>query len=61
MLKEELELDSELKVGPSGSFIVEVDGRPVVKKESLGFPTEQQIVEAVSKAIGRSPGPSGST
>jgi selenoprotein W-related protein len=39
-------------VGPSGSFIVEVDGKPVVKKESLGFPTEQEIVEAVAKVVG---------
>ena len=52
MLKKELNLDAELKVGPSGSFIVEVDGTPVVKKESFAFPTEQQIVEAVSKVVG---------
>ena len=39
-------------MGPSGSFIVEVDGQPVVKKESLGFPTDQQIVEAVAKVVG---------
>jgi selenoprotein W-related protein len=44
-------------VGPSGSFIVEVDGQPVVKKESLGFPTEQQIVEAVAKVVGGSSAP----
>ncbi|WP_239014609.1 Rdx family protein [Archangium violaceum] len=60
MLKKELNLDAELKVGPSGSFIVEVDGRPVVKKESLAFPTEQQILEAVSKAVGGSSNPPGS-
>ena len=45
-------------MGPSGSFIVEVDGNPVVKKESFAFPTEEQIVEAVSKVVG---GPSVST
>lgn len=39
-------------MGPSGSFIVEVDGNPVVKKESVAFPTEQEIVEAVSKVVG---------
>ncbi|QRK13510.1 hypothetical protein JQX13_08110 [Archangium violaceum] len=59
-MKKELNLDAELKVGPSGSFIVEVDGRPVVKKESLAFPTEQQILEAVSKAVGGSSNPPGS-
>nr|WP_198956331.1 Rdx family protein [Archangium sp. Cb G35] len=54
-MKKELNLDAELKVGPSGSFIVEVDGTPVVKKESFEFPTEQQIVEAVSKVVGGPP------
>ena len=57
VLKKELNLDSELKVGPSGSFIVEVDGQPVVKKESLDFPTEEQILDAVSKVLGGSSSP----
>lgn len=52
-LKKDLQLDSELKVGPSGSFEISVDGQSVVKKESLGFPTEQQVVDAVAKALGR--------
>ncbi|HYO58079.1 hypothetical protein [Archangium sp.] len=60
MLKKELNLDSELKVGPSGSFIVEVDGKPVVKKESFGFPTDQQIVEAVAKTVGGPSAPASS-
>jgi selenoprotein W-related protein len=57
VLKKELNLDAELKPGPSGSFFVEVDGRTVVKKDSLAFPTEQQIVEAVSQVLGGSPAP----
>lgn len=52
-MKKELELDSELKVGPSGSFEIAVDGKTVLKKESLGFPTEQQVVDAVAKVLGR--------
>ncbi len=60
MLKQELNLDAELKPGPSGSFIVEVDGRQVVKKDSLAFPTEQQIVEAVSKVLGGQASPASS-
>ncbi len=40
-------------MGPSGSFEVAVDGQTVVKKQSLAFPTEQQIVDAVAKTIGR--------
>jgi selenoprotein W-related protein len=48
-----------LKVGPSGSFIVEVDGQQVVRKDSFAFPTEQQIVEAVSKVVGGPSAPAG--
>lgn len=40
-------------MGPSGSFEIAVDGKTVLKKESLAFPTEQQVVEAVAKEIGR--------
>ena len=47
-------------MGPSGSFIVEVDGTPVVKKESLGFPTEEQIVAAVAKVVGGPSAPASS-
>jgi selenoprotein W-related protein len=46
-------VDSELKVGGSGVFEVAVNGRPVVKKETLAFPTEKEIVEAVSRELGR--------
>lgn len=52
-MKKELELDSELKAGPSGSFEISVEGKTVLKKESLGFPTEQQVVDAVARALGR--------
>jgi selenoprotein W-related protein len=52
-LKQDLELDAELKVGPSGSFEIAVDGKTVLKKESLGFPTEKEVVDAVAKALGR--------
>jgi selenoprotein W-related protein len=45
-------LDSELKPGPSGSFEIAVNGKTVVKKQSLLFPTEKEIVEAVSREIG---------
>jgi selenoprotein W-related protein len=51
-LKEDLELDSELKPGPSGSFEVAVNGKTVVKKQTLMFPTEKEIVDAVSRALG---------
>jgi selenoprotein W-related protein len=46
-------LESELKVGPSGSFEVAVDGKTVVKKETQAFPTEASIVEAVARVVGQ--------
>ena len=51
-MKDELELDSELKPGPSGSFEVSVNGKTVVKKQTQAFPTEHEIVDAVSKELG---------
>ena len=56
-MKEELELDVQLKPGPSGSYVVEVDGRAVIRKESLTFPTEEEVVAAVARALQRRPGP----
>ena len=46
-------MEPELKVGSSGIFEVAVNGKPVVKKESFAFPTEKEIVEAVSRELGR--------
>lgn len=40
-------------MGPSGSFIIDVNGKTVLKKESMEFPTEKAVVDAVSKALGR--------
>ena len=53
MLQKELGLSSDLEVGAPGSFVVLVDGDPVVEKKALGFPTEDEIVAAVRKKIGR--------
>ncbi|NMO15565.1 hypothetical protein HPC49_22925 [Pyxidicoccus fallax] len=52
-MKDELDLEAELKPGPSGSYVVAVDGKVVIEKKTLAFPTEQEIVDAVSKVIGR--------
>lgn len=46
-------MEAELKTGASGIYEVAVDGRVVIKKQTLAFPTEQEIVDAVSKAVGR--------
>lgn len=50
-MKEELELEPELKAGSGGIFEVSVNGRVVAKKSLLGFPSEGEIVEAVGKAL----------
>lgn len=49
-LEKELGIKAELKVGPSGSFIVELDGKVVAEKRTLSFPTEDEIVAAVRAA-----------
>jgi hypothetical protein len=41
-----------MKVGPTGSFIVDVDGKVVAEKRLEGFPTEEEIVTAVGRALG---------
>jgi len=50
VLKEELGIDAELKVGSGGIFEVAVDGNVVAKRGFLGFPSEQDIVSAVAQA-----------
>jgi selenoprotein W-related protein len=43
-------------VGPSGSFDVAVDGKTVVRKHLWRFPTEEEIVKAVSKVTRKAAG-----
>ena len=40
-----------IKPGPSGSFIVDVDGKVVVEKKTISFPTEEEIVRAVKTIL----------
>jgi hypothetical protein len=41
-------------VGAPGSFVVLVDGEPVVEKRTLGFPSEDEIVAAVRRRLQKS-------
>jgi hypothetical protein len=50
-LKEELGLDAALVKGHSGIFQVAVAGKVVAAKGRNGFPSEQEIIEGVSKAL----------
>jgi hypothetical protein len=52
-LKDSLQVDSELTVGPAGCFEVAVNGKVVAWKERFAFPTEKEIVDAVSRELGR--------
>ncbi len=44
-------MDAVLKVGRSGQYEVQVDGKKVAEKSLIhGFPSESEVVEAVRKA-----------
>lgn len=47
MLQKELGLTADLEVGAPGSFVVLVDGEPVIEKKWLSFPSEEEILAAV--------------
>ena len=54
-MEKKLGIKAELKVGPSGSFMVDVDGAVVAEKRLIcGFPSDEEIAAAVAKAIGNS-------
>ena len=54
LIKQSLELDTDLEPGGRGEFTVWVDGVKVAEKSRTGFPGEKGVVEAVSKALGGS-------
>jgi hypothetical protein len=46
-------VEAELKVGRSGQYEVQVDGRSVAEKTIIrGFPTDEEVVRAVAQALG---------
>ena len=51
MLKDELEVEASLVKGHSGIFEISVNGKVVAAKGRHGFPTEQEIVDGVSRAL----------
>ena len=51
-MKEELQVEAELLKGSGGIFEVAVDGKVVSKKSLGGFPSEHDVVDAVSAALG---------
>lgn len=51
-LRDRLGITAELERGSGGIFEVSVDGVVVARKGLYGFPSEDEIVTAVSKATG---------
>ncbi len=49
LIKDALNLDTDLEPGGRGEFTVWVDGVKVAEKSRTGFPAEQAIVDAVSR------------
>ena len=45
-------VDAQLKIGTPGSFEVSVNGKVVSSKGRFGFPSEGDIVKAVSQELG---------
>ena len=52
-MKKELGVDPELVAGSNGIFQVAVGDRVVAERDFWKFPSEDEIVHAVSKALGR--------
>jgi predicted Rdx family selenoprotein len=51
VLKEQLGVDADLVVGQAGVFEVSVDGKVVVSRTRLGFPSDEDVVGGVRDAL----------
>ena len=51
LIKQQLNLESELEPGGRGEFTVWADGKKIAEKTRTGFPAEPVIVEAVRTAL----------
>ena len=51
LIKDSLKLDAGIEPGGRGEFTIWVDDVKVSEKTRNGFPSEQAILESVSKAI----------
>ena len=55
LVKEQLHLETEVVVGNRGEFTIWVDELCVAKKEDGGFPAEEDVVDAVRRALAGKP------
>ena len=53
LIKDSLQLDTDLEPGARGEFTIWVDGAKVAEKSRSGFPSEKAVVETVSKALAK--------
>jgi hypothetical protein len=53
LLKKELGIDTTTLKGDNGEFTVWVDEQQVAKKNWLGFPSDEKILEAVRTALNK--------
>ena len=51
LIKEQLNLDTDLESGSRGEFTVWVDGKKIAEKSRSGFPTEPAIIDLVKQAV----------
>ncbi len=51
LIKQELQLDTDLEPGGRGEFTVWIDGKKVAEKSRSGFPTEPALIAAIKDAL----------
>ena len=51
LIKDELGVDSELTEGGRGEFTVWVGDQVVAKKDTEGFPSDEEALAAVKRAV----------
>ena len=51
LIKDELGVDSELTEGGRGEFTVWVGDQVVTKKDTEGFPSDEEALAAVKRAV----------
>jgi len=51
LIKQDLQLDTDLEPGGRGEFTVWVDGKKVAEKSRNGFPAEPALIAAIKPAL----------
>ena len=51
LIKDKLDLDTDLEPGGRGEFSVWLDGVKIAEKSRTGFPSDKALLEAVHKSL----------